>query len=58
MNPLQKFINDVGLIVEMWTVVYKQFVEHGYDSAEALVHTKAFMEAMIASQANGGKEQA
>ena len=44
----KKFINDLGILCEQWIVTYKQFIDHGMDPKEALVHTREFTAALIA----------
>lgn len=57
----KKFMNDIGILVEMWIVVYGQFVAHGQDSATALKNTESFMRATLGaainSQPNGEGEK-
>lgn len=56
-DGLKSFINNIGVLCETWTVIYRQFLGQGMDSKEAMVHTQAFMTALISvnGQGNGGK---
>ena len=49
-DKVKDFIKGVGALVEMWTVIYRQFIDHGYSQKDALVHTEAFMRATITTQ--------
>ena len=46
---LEEFINATGALVEMWTLVYKNFLNQGLDAATAIVHTREFMQTMLAT---------
>lgn len=46
-EQLKEFIRGVGVLVEMWVIVYDRFRQQKYDEKEALIHTKAFMETVI-----------
>ena len=46
---LMKFIKDIGVLCEMWTVVYKSFINQGMNEKEALMHTQGFVTAILAS---------
>lgn len=48
-EQLQKFINDMGAMCELWMVIYSGFVKLGMGSDEALKHTQAFMTATFNS---------
>lgn len=59
-GKLKDFINGIGAIVEMWTVVYGQFINHGYSPKDALAHTESFIRATIVPLAglqNKGEEE-
>ena len=56
-NNLKNFIKDIGVLTEMWTVVYQGFLAQGYSPKDALVHTREFNAAMlIATMNNANKE--
>ena len=50
-EKVKEFIKGIGALVEMWTVIYGQFLDHGYSPKDALVHTEAFTRATITAQA-------
>ena len=52
-DKVKEFIKGIGALVEMWTVIYRQFIDHGYSQKDALTHTEAFMRATITAQAGG-----
>ena len=57
----KKFMNSIGILVEMWIVVYDQFVAHGQDTATALKSTESLMRATLGaamnSESNGEGEK-
>lgn len=48
MASLEGFINNIGLLCEEWTIVYRSFLSQGLNPKEALMHTQAFMSAVFA----------
>lgn len=46
-KQLEDFINSTGALVEMWVLVYKNFLNQGFDAATAVVHTQLFMQTML-----------
>lgn len=48
-DQVNQIIQGLGVMVEMWTIVYNQFKQQGYDDAAALSHTTAFMSIAINS---------
>ena len=56
-EKLKNFIAGIGAMTEVWTMTYKNFIEHGYTSTEALTHTREFMSALIHSIMVYGKEE-
>ena len=57
-EQLKKFINDMGVLCEMWTVVYKSFLAQGMSANEALRHTQAFNASIFSSLiGNQGKSE-
>ena len=57
-DNLKSFVNNIGIMCETWSVVYRSFLAQGLSVQDALVHTQGFMTAFIASsmQNSGGKE--
>ena len=53
-NQLKDFINGIGQLCEVWTIVYRSFVSQGMDPKDAIQHTQAFMTATMNS--NLGKQ--
>lgn len=51
---LKQFIKDIGALCEMWTIIYKSFVNQGMTEKDALMHTQAFLTATMNS--NMGKQ--
>jgi hypothetical protein len=51
---LKQFIKDIGVLCEMWTIIYKSFVNQGMTEKDALMHTQAFLTATMNS--NMGKQ--
>ena len=59
-EQLKELIKAIGIMTELWSMTYKNFIDHGYSNAEALTHTREFMAAfMIATmnQPNKNKEE-
>lgn len=48
-DKLIEFINGVGQLCEVWTIIYKSFVSQGMSADEALKHTQAFLTATLNS---------
>lgn len=49
MNEKAKaFIQNIGLLCEEWSVIYRSFRSQGLDEKEALIHTQAFMATVLA----------
>ena len=46
-DKVKEFCTNVGALVEVWTVIYTQFINHGYSAKDALAHTESFMRATI-----------
>ena len=49
---LNNFINGMGAAVEMWLLLYKNFMQHGLTEKEALMHTQAMFTATLAGNKN------
>ena len=57
-EKLKELINAVGVMTELWTMTYKNFIDHGYSNTEALTHTREFMAAfMIATVGQAAKNK-
>lgn len=56
-NGLKSFIDNVGILCEVWTMTYDKFISQGLNTKDALTHTQAFMKTFIDSVMNygGGK---
>lgn len=46
-DELKKFIEGAGALVEIWTIIYSQFLNQGYDSTTAMLHTKELLQVVI-----------
>ena len=55
-DKLQDFLKNMGVMCELWLVIFSQFKEKGLDDKAALAHTKSFMEATFATIINGGNK--
>lgn len=57
-DNLKSFITNIGVLCETWTLIYEKFLTQGMCAKDALMHTQAFMTALIASngQNNGGSQ--
>lgn len=57
-DKLKNFVTNIGLLCEVWTLVYRGFVSQGMDAKEALMHTEALTSTLIATliQGNTNKE--
>lgn len=53
---LEKFIQNMGLLCEEWTIIYRSFISQGLSEKEAMTHTKAFMATVLEDirKNNGG----
>lgn len=48
MNPkVEELLTAIGALGELWGVTYNNFVKQGFNKADALAHTKAFMSALM-----------
>ena len=56
-NNLKSFIDNVGLLCEVWLLTYNKFISQGLNQKDALTHTQGFMTTFIDSMMNygGGK---
>lgn len=58
-NALTELMQGIGILTELWTITYRGFTAQGLSEAEAMMHTKGFMAAMIDSitkMPNDGQE--
>lgn len=58
-NALTELMKGIGMLTELWTITYRGFTAQGLSEAEAMMHTKGFMAAMIDSitkMPNDGQE--
>ena len=42
-----EFIKQIGVMTEIWIVVYQAFLSRGMNQEEAMMHTKHFYETII-----------
>lgn len=42
-DAVQELIKGLGLMTELWIIVYKSFTDHGMNEKEAFTHTREFM---------------
>lgn len=56
-DAVQELINGIGLLTELWIMVYNSFISHGMDSREAFAHTREFMSVITGSLLNTGKKE-
>ena len=58
-NALTELMHGIGMLTELWIIAYRGFTAQGLCEAEAMKHTRGFMEAMIDSitkMPNDGQE--
>lgn len=55
-DAVQELINGIGLLTELWIMVYNSFISHGMDDREAFAHTREFMSVITGSLLNTGKK--
>lgn len=58
-NALTELMKGIGMLTELWTITHRGFTAQGLSEAEAMMHTKGFMAAMIDSitkMPNDGQE--
>ena len=55
-DAVQELINGIGLLTELWIMVYNSFIGHGMDDREAFAHTREFMSVITGSLLNTGKK--
>lgn len=58
-SKLTELMQGIGILTELWIIAYRGFTAQGLSEAEAMMHTKNFMAAMIDSitkMQNDGQE--
>lgn len=48
-SALTELMKGIGILTELWIIAYRGFTAQGLGEAEAMMHTKGFMGAMIDS---------
>ena len=48
-SALTELMKGIGMLTELWIIAYRGFTAQGLSEAEAMMHTRGFMEAMIDS---------
>ena len=59
-DAVQEMINGIGLMTELWIIVYDSFTSHGMNDREAFAHTREFMSVItgyILNTGNTGKTE-
>lgn len=46
-EKFKAFVNEVGVLCETWTIIYRNFIGQGLDPKEAMMHTQGFMTAFF-----------
>lgn len=46
-SELQKLIDGIGAIAELWGITYKNFSDQGFEPVEALSHTRELMQIIL-----------
>lgn len=46
-DQVKQLIQNLGMMAELWSITYQSFRNQGMNHADSMVHTKAFMSAMI-----------
>lgn len=57
-NQLDDLIKGMGMMCELWTIVYQNFKAQKITEEEALKHTGAFMAIMLKSFIGNSSEEA
>ena len=57
-DGLKSFVNSMGVLCEMWTLTYSNFIKQGMHAKDAMMHTQGFMTAVVSAsmQNDGGKK--
>ena len=56
-DAVQELITGIGLMPELWIMVYNSFISHGMDDKEAVEHTREFMRVITKFIINTGKKE-
>lgn len=56
-NMLNELIKSMGIMSELWIIVYNSFRNMNLSDEEAMKHTKAYMSAIIHEAMSSGKEK-
>ena len=59
-DAVQELINGIGIMTELWIIVYDSFTSHGMNNREAFAHTREFMSVItgfILNTGNTGKTE-
>lgn len=46
-GTLNEFIKSIGMLTEVWVIIYNGFKRQGMHDSDALKHTEAFMSAAM-----------
>lgn len=55
-EQLENLVNGIGALTEIWMVTYANFKNQKMTDDDAIKHTKAMMETIMASLMNNEKE--
>lgn len=57
-DQVNQFIQDIGLMTEIYMIAYNGFKQQGLSDRDALMHTKTLFSAMLETfmESNGNKE--
>lgn len=50
------YIKNLGVLVETWLIVYKNFIGQGLKEADAFTHTREFMKVFMGVNFSGNGE--
>lgn len=55
-DKLNAFVKNIGVLCEIWILIYKKFTAQGMSNKEAMAHTQCLMTALMSGdgQNNGG----
>ena len=46
-EKFKSFVNEVGVLCETWSIIYRNFIGQGMDAKDAMMHTQGFMVAFL-----------
>lgn len=57
-DQVNQFIQNIGLMTEIYMITYSGFKKQGLNDRDALMHTKTLLSAMLETfmESNGNKE--